>query len=408
MSMNHNSKGNPVTPHQPERNADLADWMSWFWEVFLPAWVDHADAQPAIGFHDVLDGDGAPTQCERRTILTQGRLLYTFAHLAFLSDHSAYHHAARKAREAVSTFRKSPGLYCLARNPQGEPTGKADDGVARSYDLSFVILGLASWGKLHPGEDADELEACWQALETRLTDPATGLLLEHDELTHPAAANAPRRAQNPHMHNYEAALQAFEMTRQPIWLARAARVRAKGLEYFFDADTGTIREFITPDLSLLQGREGQYREIGHQYEWAWLLMREVELGGDPAAGDIAERLLRFADTHGIASSGAMAGAALDAVASDTSWRDETFLLWPQTELIKAHAIRSETGEHAVKAKTAALMIFRTYFAGRSAFVNQVDFEGRVIWPDALSRLLYHIVLGFTEGARASLWQGPRK
>lgn len=406
MSTNGDSEARPITPHQPDRSADLTEWMAWFWDAFLPGWVEHAVSKPGIGFVDVLDGDGDPAQCERRTILAQARLLYTFAHLALLSDNPAYHRAARIAREAVSAFRKSSGLYCLTRNAQGAPTGKTEDTIARSYDLSFVILGLATWGKLHPSEDADELEACWQALEAHLTDPITGLLLEHDEIADPSAESAPRRAQNPHMHIYEAALQAFEMTRQPVWLERAEKVRAKGIEYFFDLGTGTIREFIAPDLSQLRGREGQYREIGHQYEWAWLLMREVELGGAPSAGEIAARLLRFADMHGLAKSGVMQGAAFDAVASDASWHDETFLLWPQTESIKAHAVRSTNEEHAIAAKNTALLIFRRYFAGQAVFANQVDDEGHVIWPDALSRLLYHVVLGFTEGARAGLWRMP--
>ena len=208
------------------------------------------------------------------------------------------------------------------------------------------------------------------------------------------------------MHLFEAALQAYEMTGKQMWLERAAAMRSKGLEYFFDPDSGTITEFIAPDLSTLPGRDGQRREIGHQCEWAWLLMREVDLGGDASMRDIAARLLDFADRHGFSQGGIMAGAAFDAVSADTNWREDSFLLWPQTEAIKTYAVRADEASHAESARALALLIFRKYFDGRLAFANQLDVDGETLWPDALSRLHYHLVLALTEGARAGLWRYP--
>jgi len=393
---------------QPNAEAPLEVWIDWFWNAFLPSWIKNAHHPKQIGFYDALDEAGNPNEPARRTVLAQARLLYTFSHLALLSDNPAYHEAASSAREAVRAFRKAPGLYCLARTSKGTPTKDPKDLRARSYDQSFVILGLSTWLKLHPEDEPNELEACWQALETHLTDPATGLLLEHDDVEHASSLSAPRRAQNPHMHNYEAALQAFEMTGNPVWLDRAAIMRAKGLVYFFDDASGTIREFVAPNLVQLSGRDGQYREIGHQYEWAWLLSREADFSGSTSIRAIAARLLSFADTHGIAPSGAMKGAAFDAVSSNLDWHEETFLLWPQTEAIKAHAIRARKSGHAQSAIDLASLVFRNFFAGQKVFANQIDANGTVIWNEALSRLLYHVVLSFTEGARAGLWSGPRR
>lgn len=391
----------------PDGDASAAQWVGWFWHDFLPGWTQHVQTPGSIGFHDALDKTAAPVQPDRRTVLAQARLLFTFAHLALQSDNPVYHDAAAAARKAVVAFRKAPGLYCRARTASGAPTGQPGDELATSYDQSFVILGLATWGRLHPEYDVSgELDAYWAAVETTLTDPVTGLMLEHDGAFDPADPSAPKRAQNPHMHLYEACLQAFEMTQAPIWLTRAADMRAMGLKHFFDADTGTITEFLAPDLSVLPGRDGQWREIGHQCEWAWLLLREVELGGDPGSRAVALRLLNFADQHGFSTDGPMAGAAFDAVSADLTWREEKFLLWPQTEAIKAHAVRADTGDHADRAGALVVLIFRQYFAGRAAFVNQLDATGAVIWDEALSRLHYHLVLALTEGARAGLWPGP--
>lgn len=344
---------------------------------------------------------------QRRTLLAQARLLFTFSHLALLTSNPRWLEAAGVAREAVAAFRKSPGSYCLARNAAGAPTGDPGDEVTRSYDLSFVILGLVTWGKLAQDEDpSDELEACWHVVETDLTDPETGLMLEHDMLSDPAAASAPPRAQNPHMHLFEACLQAFEMTENPKWLIRAARMRAKGLEYFFDEDTGTITEFIAPDLTILPGRDGARREIGHQHEWAWLLCREAELGGAQASRLTAQRLLDFAERVGFASGGPMKGAILDAVSADESWQEDRFLLWPQTEAIKSCTIRAGDAGMSARAQDLAKLIFRRYFEGQRHYVNQLDGAGQVIWSEALSRLQYHTVLALTEGARVGLWRGP--
>lgn len=392
---------------QPSMEADLSDWVDWFWNAFLPGWVERAHNPQAIGFYDLLDRDAQPAQPERRTILAQARLLFTFSHLALQSDSPAFRTAARITREALPKFRKASGLYRRAVSASGTETGLPEDELATSYDQSFVILGLSTWGRLHPEEDVtDELETLWKHVETTLNDPKTGLMLEHDALVDPAATDAPYRSQNPHMHLFEAALQAFEMTQNPVWLTRAAAMRAKGLEYFFDTETGSMAEFIAPDLSIAPERDGQRREIGHQCEWAWLLIRESDLSGNSASRAIADCMLSFASAHGYQENGAMAGAVFDAVASDLSWIEERFLLWPQTEAIKSDVVRADDPAIAERAQRHALLMFQRYFADHATYVNQLDLAGEVVWGEALSRLLYHIVVAMSEGARMQLWQGP--
>ncbi|MEP1611870.1 MAG: AGE family epimerase/isomerase [Roseobacter sp.] len=396
----------PLPQKQPPRNASAEDWVTWYWSEFLPAWVECARDPKGPGYFDLIDKNGQP-DASRKTVLAQARLLFTFSHMALLSGNPAHYAAAKTAREALPVFQKPSGLYRRGVARNGQLTDKVEDNVATSYDQSFIILGLSTWGKLERAEDTNAaIEACWSAIEENLIDPKTGLLLEHDDLDDPAEGNSPPRAQNPHMHLYEAALQASEMTGKTVWLDRAKRMRAKGLEFFFDVNSGTITEFIAPDLSTLSGRDGQRREIGHQCEWAWLLLREIELGGDPRIAEIAERLLSFADDHGFAQNGIMDGLAFDAVSSDTSWREERFLLWPQTEALKTYAIRSSQREQAEKARRIAQSIFSQYFYGRTTFVNQLDDSGAALWSDALSRLQYHLVLALTEGARSGLWSNP--
>lgn len=394
---------------QPAACASAQEWVGWFWSVFLPGWIDRAIDARGGGFFDGLDGAGEPVRGAPKTVLAQARLLFTFSHLGLLSGDPLHRDAAAAAHRILPVFRKAPGLYRRAVTPNGPLTDKSADAVARSYDQSFVILALATWGRLSPDEAVSrELETCWQAIETTLTDPATGLLLEDDSVRDPSAPAAPPRAQNPHMHLYEAALQAFEMTGEQRWQERAVVIRKTALRHFLDG--GTIVEFLAPDLAPLPGRDGARREVGHQCEWAWLLEREADLGGDAGMRAVAARLMNFADAYGFAGTGAMRGAAFDAVASDGAWREETFLLWPQTEAIKAYVARFRAGDaHAGEmARSLTALVFARYFGGRAAFANQLDADGAVLWPDALSRLLYHLVLALTEGAGAGLWPGPTR
>lgn len=392
-----------LAPDMALRSA--GEWAGWFWSVSFPDWLKRA-TDPEGGLFDALDTNGAADPSAGKTVLAQARSLFTLSHLAQLSRDPALKAAAGRQVAMLDCFRKAPGLYRRMAARDGQPL----DDVARSYDQTFIILGLSTWNRLAPSPMVEaEIEACWQALATKLTDPVTGLLLEDDTVTDPAAPDAPPRAQNPNMHLYEACLQAFEMTGNLLWQLRAASLRAIALQHFLDQSHGSIAEFLTPGLRSLPGTEGQRREPGHQCEWAWLLRREVELGGDPALLPTAQRLEAFADAHGFASTGAMAGAVYDAVSAQ-GVMEETHLLWPQTEAIKAFAMRHTAGEAAAGDRARALLcqMFDRWFAERPVFVNRLDSQGRTLWPEALTRLQYHLVLALTEGARAGLWPGiPR-
>ncbi len=397
----------PISQNHPDSAASPDTWVAWFWDDFFPNWINRAKDPMGIGFFDLLDENGHPPAQPSKTILAQARLLFTFSHLALLSGNPKYQAAARDARDALVHFRKPSGLYRCRVGRDGALDDDPTSDLASSYDQTFIILSLSTWGKLDRSEDvSEELENHWNAVEANLIDPVTSMFLEHDGITDPVANTAPQRAQNPHMHMFEAALQAFEMTGDKKWLERAQSKRAVGLKYFLDTDSGTIAEFIAPDLSILPGREGERREIGHQCEWAWLLLREVELGGDPAMADVANRMLDFADNHGFATDGIMKGAAFDALSANTEWREDKFLLWPQTEAIKTYAVRASDADFTAKAKRLAQVIFKQYFANRAAYVNQLDEDGNVLWAEGLSRLHYHLVLALTEGARANLWSAP--
>jgi mannose-6-phosphate isomerase len=381
---------------------DAQVWAKWFWNDYFGTWLAQVRDGDA-GVFDALDVTGQPDRSATKSVLAQARTLFTVAHAAVLSGDPALIAAAQSQAAFLTKFRKSPGLYRTAIGPDGIPTGVSLDEAARSYDQTFVILGLVTLNKLTHDPAIDVLvEECWAALQSALTDPATGLLL-NDDIGHQL-----NPAQNPHMHLYEACLQAYRMTNVQLWLDRAASVRAIGLQHFMDTDSGSITEFLTPDLQRLAGDDGLRREIGHQCEWAWLLLEEADLAGNEALKVPAIQLLDFADRFGYAQDGLLAGAAFDAVRNDGQCMENSFLMWPQTEAIKAYALRHTAGDKTAGDKACALMrlMFAQWFKDRPIYINQLDPAGNTIWPAALTRLMYHVVIAMTEGARAGLWSGP--
>lgn len=383
---------------------------------WLPDWLARVQDPQGGGVFDALDAQGRPDPQADKTLLAQARVLFTLAHLALLTrQNDALIAAAARQIEMLARYRKPNGLYCRALTCDGRATGRAGDALARSYDQSFVLLALVTWQRLRPSPAiAGAISACLDALDRHLTDPATGLLIEDDGIVDPAAADAPLRAQNPHMHLYEAYLQAHEMRlpdrdNQPDWLARAAGLRALALRHFLDPQSGSIREWLAPDCGPAAGAAAERREPGHQYEWAWLLHREADFSGDAGLRTLAERLCAFADRFGLAASGPLAGAALDAVTPTGAVQEAGLLLWPQTEAIKAFAIRHSAGEAEAGTRAQALFSLMTtrWFTG-GLWRNQLDQSGAVLVPETLTRLVYHLVLALTEGARAGLWPGEEE
>lgn len=386
----------PHTAATPSQR-DAQYWSAWFWGDFFTDWLSRVQDGSA-GVFDALDATGQPDLGADKSLLAQARTLFTLSHAALLSGDPALTKAAGQQAKFMQLYRKSPGLYrCIAQR-DGRPTGRPEDAVARSYDHSFIILGLVTWNRLSPSDETSaQIEACWTALQSQLTDPVTKLLRNDDTgmISNPA--------QNPHMHLFEACLQAYRMTDDKIWLSRARDLRSIALRHFMDHHS--IAEFLTPGLQPLPGADGSRREIGHQCEWAWLLLEEADLANTPALIAPAKKLIAFADRYGFAKDGPLKGAAFDAVSTMGDVTEHSFLLWPQTEAIKTFALRHTAGDPQAGDRARALLcvMFEGWFYTRPYFVNQLDGAANDLWPQALTRLMYHIVLAMTEGARAGLW-----
>ena len=79
---------------------------------------------------------------------------------------------------------------------------------------------------------------------------------------------------NPHMHLFEAALAGCEVcSDSSLWKPLSDEIAELALTSSSISKTGALREFFDEHWNPAAGRPGRIVEPGHQFEWAWLLLR---------------------------------------------------------------------------------------------------------------------------------------
>lgn len=379
-----------------------------FAQRLIPEWWALARDPVHGGVFESLDGEGRAAPAAPRTTLCQARVAFTLAHLHLATGDPRLLDWAREIHGLLEAKLRDPrGGYRVAVEADGASSADPASRARRAYDQSFALLALVTLRRADPAAvEAGRIEALWRFIEA-LTEPGTGALFEDDAMAERGARPGDLRAQNPQMHMLEAVLQAYEMTGEAVWLARASRYVELARARLIDPETGAVREFVAHDLEPLEGALGARREPGHQYEWVWLLRRYVELGGEAEVLADADRMTVFAEAHGLRRGGPMDGAPFDALDAEGRVVDDGHLLWPATEAGKLHAARFlATGDAAAPGRARALerLIFGRFFRPDAPlWANRLDGRARPLQPEALSRLVYHVALFVTEGARAGLW-----
>jgi mannose/cellobiose epimerase-like protein (N-acyl-D-glucosamine 2-epimerase family) len=363
------------------------DLRSWLLDRVLPYWAERAYGARDGGYVSELTPDGEVADIAApKTCLVNARLLYCFSHARCLGAGMWAETAARRTLDFLLT---------RLHTPEGgwRSSTAAGPSLFDLYDHAFVLFGLAWWHRA--SGDASAIALATQAmafLDRALADATNGGWHETD--TH----RLPRR-QNPHMHLLEAFHALFESTGDPAWLNRAKSVVRLFDTRFFDRDTGTLREFLNPDLSPLDDPSGRVREPGHHMEWVWLLLHHRRLTGDDGVLAPAEALYQSAIRHGIDARGLLI-ETMDATGQPI---DRSTLLWPQTEAVKAALARHEfLGADLTHATSFLEAMFRYHVPEDSPlWINRLSETGAPLSETVPTRVLYHLVLGLAEWLRVN-------
>ena len=365
--------------------------LDWLVRQACPLWSAQGVDRVRGGFHERLDPDGTPLD-EARRARVQPRQIYAFVQGAGLGWDGD---AAAIARQGLDYFRQAyrrpDGLYRTLVTPDGA----ALDESALLYDQAFALLGLASACQLpgHAPELEHEALALVETLQRQLGRPGAGFY-----------SGLPGRLpllSNPHMHLFEACLEWADLSAVPVWRALADELGALALTRFIDPVSGALRETFDEIWAPASGLAGRIVEPGHQFEWAWLLLR-WRPAGDPIARRAALKLIEIGELSGV-----RCGVAVDALLDDLSIHHATARLWPQTERLKAAALAASlTGEARYWSMAAAAASgLRRYLKTPTPGLwhDRLTPDGVFVGGPAPASNFYHIVasiLALTQAVRA--------
>jgi mannose-6-phosphate isomerase len=349
----------------------------WAAHEAFPLWGEAGVDRTFGGFHEKIDDDGRPVDVARRARV-QPRQVFAFGHATGLGwDGPASALMEAGLETMFARYQRADGLF---RTLVGAD-GTVHDDSAMLYDQAFVLLALARAERVLGMGDAQARAARVRtAIEHVLAHGGGGY-------TSGTAAGLPLLA-NPHMHLLEACLD---------WSGRGDaawdRIVELALSRMIAAREGFLREAFNADWSPAAGLAGRIVEPGHQFEWAWLLMRwSVARGREDA---LAAALTLIA--HGERGVDARRNVAMLALLDDGSPHDRIGRLWAQTERIKAGCLAAElTGDarHLVSAQAGCESVLGFIEAApvRGAWRDQMTEDGRFVVEPAPASSFYHLVV----------------
>ncbi len=297
----------------PELRRERDTLKAWLLECAYPLWWDPGADREGGGFHDRLDVAGRPIAGPKRARV-QARQVFCYGLAAEFGWQGPSRAAMDHGRSVLEErFLRPDGLY-RARIDPGAPNDAVD-----LYDHAFVLLADASLAA--KGDATAEGRAA--ALLARLPRAAGDGFAEFDG----EALNA-----NPNMHMFEAFLAWTGQSVDVRWRELAAGQARLAMTRLVDPETGAVREFFGPDWApAIAPRVWP----GHQFEWAWLLMRWSLISGDTGALAAALRLVEVGERAGVDPARDVAVNALDGNLRPV---DSATRLWPQTERLRAHLL----------------------------------------------------------------------
>lgn len=356
---------------------------SWLCDAAYPLWSTRG-VDPRGGFHERLTQDGQPLAEPRRSRVNP-RQAWCFAVAPSLGWRGDSPSLVRHGLDYWYTkYRRPDGLFRTLIDHDGTVL----DDRALLYDQAFGLLALnvSSLGEA-------------RALRERQALELHDLVLKCMKRTGPGfesgvPASLPLQS-NPHMHLFEAALAGCEVCSETsLWKPLADEIAELALTHFIDPHSGALREFFDAQWNPASGLEGRIVEPGHQFEWAWLLLRWAGPRNTRARA-AALKLIEVGESHGVRN-----GLAVNSLLDDFSPHDGAARLWPQTERLKAAALAARlTGEAryfrmAADAADGLMRYLATPIPG--LWYDKIDADGRRVDEPAPASTFYHLVAAVAE------------
>lgn len=333
----------PACPLESETLRLRRELTDWFLDESLPAWWAQGTDHECGGFFEKRDAEGRGVQEPRRTRVV-ARQIYVFATGLKLGWSGPSQAVVEHGLQFLLNRLHLPAGYFAAAV---QPDGTVVNGSFDLYEQAFALFALAAAQRAGAqGFDLpDRAHRLLNCLRQSYKHPTLGF----EEACPPTL---PLKS-NPHMHLFEALIAwadlATDSAGEP-WLSLADEVTELCMTRFIDPGSGALREYFAADWSPMPGDAGRVVEPGHQFEWAWLLVRWGLRRGRPDCIAAARRLVAIGEQYGVC---AVRGVAINELRDDFSVADGAAKLWPQTERIKAWCAMAEVAQSAAE-RSAAL------------------------------------------------------
>lgn len=367
-------------------DASRARLARWLVDDAYPFWWSRGADRQHGGFHERLGQDGQPLNEPRRARL-HPRQMFAFSLADDLGHDGMTEPAVAHALEFfLRHYVRADGLIrtCVA------PDGSCVDDSVLLYDQAFALLGYATaYDVLNDQSLRQRAHALLTAVQGCLANPAGGFFEAPDRQS--------TATSNSHMHLLEAALAWQVIDHDVRWRRLAASIVDLAFTKLIDASSSQIREFYTDDWQPAQGEAGLIVEPGHQFEWAWLLLRWYSSTGEARAAKLAAALIDAAESRGVDPS---RDVAVNSTWLDGKVRDAQARLWPQTERLKAGCAAWELTraprylEIAQRSAAAIEQYLLTKRAG--LWLDQMSERGDFIEEPAPASSFYHLVASIAE------------
>ncbi len=362
--------------------------MTWAVRDAFPLWAERGVDRTFGGFHEKLGLDGRGVDVHRRARV-QPRQVFAFAHAAGLGWDGPADAIMRDGMASMfARYQRADGLF---RTLVGAD-GTVHDDRAVLYDQAFVLLALAGAHRAIGDREAHGRAVAVREAIGRTFGHRSGGFLSSDASPLPLLAN-------PHMHLLEACLAWTECGGDEQWSAMADRIAGLALDRMIDARTGALAEAFDADWARVPGLAGRIVEPGHQFEWAWLLMRWGADRGRRDASEAALRLIGIGERFGVDR---QRNVAVLELLDDMSVHAPVGRLWAQTERIKAGCLAATmTGEdrylEGARAGCESVLAFLRD-APPGLWRDQMTAQGEFVAEPAPASTFYHIVVAI-EGLR---------
>jgi mannose/cellobiose epimerase-like protein (N-acyl-D-glucosamine 2-epimerase family) len=294
----------------------------------LAHWLAAAPTENGF-YRATLDRQWRPAEKQTGTLVSQCRLLFVLASGYEVTGDEAYLQAVRKGADfLLDHFRDGEyaGWFWSV-----DPEGKVLDPSKSSYGHAFVIFGLGHAYRA-TGDQRYKSAALdtWTTVKTSLRDQHGGL---RNSTTRDFGQVRGGNTQNPIMHTFEALLALHQATRSEEIYADMTELAEFVFGRLYQPEGGYLPEGYDADWKPLAIDRRGYVDVGHQFEWAYLLSRAVDAGLDRGYLDIGNRLIDYGmksgydrANGGIFPRGNYQGGLLDG--QGKGW-------WEQCELLRA-------------------------------------------------------------------------